>query len=54
MPIDQRVDVWAMGCLLFASAYGRSPFETPADGVLKLGILRWVGLDDWWARICVH
>ena len=41
VPIDQRVDVWAMGCLLFAAAYGRSPFESPTEGVLKLGILRW-------------
>lgn len=40
VPIDQRVDVWAMGCLLFAAAYGRSPFESPTEGVLKLGILR--------------
>lgn len=40
VPIDTRVDVWAMGCLLFASAYGRSPFESPTEGVLKLGILR--------------
>lgn len=45
VPIDQRVDVWAMGCLLFAAAYGRSPFESPTEGVLKLGILRW-GLVD--------
>lgn len=30
-----------MGCLLFAAAYGRSPFESPVEGVLKLGILRW-------------
>ncbi|CAN0171200.1 unnamed protein product [Discosporangium mesarthrocarpum] len=27
--VDERVDVWALGCTLFAMAFGRSPFETP-------------------------
>lgn len=25
--VDQRTDVWALGCLLFAMMYGYSPFE---------------------------
>ena len=25
--VDERVDVWSAGCLLFALFYGRSPFE---------------------------
>ncbi|EWM20724.1 serine threonine kinase isoform cra_a [Nannochloropsis gaditana] len=39
VPVDSRVDVWAMGCLLYCLAYGRSPFESPTEGVLRLGIL---------------
>jgi hypothetical protein len=27
------------GCTLYALAFGRSPFEHPRDGVLKLGII---------------
>eukprot|EP00752_Nemacystus_decipiens_P014345 g12762.t1 len=37
--IDERVDVWALGCTLYAMAFGHSPFESPRDGVLKLAIL---------------
>jgi len=40
VPVDSRVDVWAMGCLLYCLAYGRSPFESPTEGVLRLGILK--------------
>ncbi|KAG5187516.1 kinase-like domain-containing protein [Tribonema minus] len=39
MVLDERVDVWALGCTLYALAFGRSPFESPRDGVLKLGII---------------
>ncbi|CAN0294389.1 unnamed protein product [Ascophyllum nodosum] len=37
--VDERVDVWALGCTLYAMAFGHSPFETPRDGVSKLAIL---------------
>lgn len=30
-PIDARVDVWSMGCVLYALAFGRSPFESPTE-----------------------
>ena len=32
-------DVWSLGCTLFGAAFGFCPFETPKEGVLKLGIL---------------
>ena len=37
--VDERVDVWGLGCTLFCLAFGRSPFETAREGVLKLAIL---------------
>jgi len=38
-PVDTRADVWALGCTLYAMAFGRNPFESPTEGILKLAIL---------------
>jgi serine/threonine kinase 16 len=37
--IDERVDSWGLGCTMYALAFGRSPFETPKEGVLRLAIM---------------
>ena len=37
--VDERVDTWGLGCTMFCLAYGRSPFETAKEGVLRLAIL---------------
>ena len=37
--IDAGSDMWSLGCTMFALAFGYCPFETPREGVMKLGIL---------------
>jgi serine/threonine kinase 16 len=40
--LDEKVDVWSLGCTLFALAYGTSPFEAnPAEagGSLAMAVL---------------
>jgi serine/threonine kinase 16 len=37
--VDERVDVWALGCSLYCLAFGRSPFETRKEGISRLAIL---------------
>ena len=37
--IDERVDTWGLGCTMYCLAFGRSPFETSKEGVLRLAIL---------------
>ena len=37
--IDERSDVFSLGCTAYCLAFGRSPFESPRDGVSRLAIL---------------
>ncbi|KAK8824449.1 hypothetical protein WA577_006846, partial [Blastocystis sp. JDR] len=39
MNIDGGVDIWALGCTLYAMAFGTCPFESPVEGIMKLAIL---------------
>jgi serine/threonine kinase 16 len=34
--IDGKVDVWGLGCTLFALMFSRTPFENPAEGGLSV------------------
>lgn len=54
--IDERVDVWSLGCTLYCLAFGRSPFESAKDGVQKLAIVngRWSAPTDRRHRECVY
>lgn len=31
--LDEKVDIWSLGCTLYAVAYGFSPFETEGSSV---------------------
>ncbi|KAJ2743815.1 Serine/threonine-protein kinase env7 [Coemansia sp. BCRC 34301] len=37
---DERTDVWALGCLLFALAYARTPFDDAGSSVLLAALNR--------------
>ena len=37
--VDDKVDVWGLGCTMYCLAFGTSPFENSRDGVLRLAIL---------------
>ncbi|KAG0934615.1 hypothetical protein G6F57_008679 [Rhizopus arrhizus] len=40
--LDEKVDIWSLGCTLFAAAYGQNPFEISANemgGSMVLSIL---------------
>lgn len=53
--LDERIDVWSLGCTMFCLAFGRSPFETAKEGVQKLAILngRWSPPQDLRMRDCI-
>lgn len=39
--IDEKVDIWSLGCVFFALLYGHSPFEnsSTASGSIALAVL---------------
>ena len=38
--VDERVDVWSLGCTAYVLAFGDNPFESPVEGV-QLDGLHW-------------
>ena len=37
--IDERIDIWSLGCTMYCIAFGYCPFETPKEGYSKLAVL---------------
>eukprot|EP00968_Pinguiococcus_pyrenoidosus_P019187 scaffold2041_cov251-Pinguiococcus_pyrenoidosus.AAC.9 len=38
-PLSEKVDIWAVGCMLFKMMYFRTPYEDTSGNVEKIGIL---------------
>eukprot|EP01039_Chlorochromonas_danica_P001577 gene1577-1722_t len=39
MIINGKADVWAIGCLIYAFYFSRTPFESPVEGLSKLAVM---------------
>ena len=48
--IDEKVDIWSLGCTMYACLFGKSPFESAIEesgGSLMLAVMS--GKVKWWA-----
>ena len=48
--IDEKIDIWSLGCTMYACLFGKSPFESAIEesgGSLMLAVMS--GKAKWWA-----